>query len=400
MLDCRDKFKSRKFKNGLTVYSGYFDRPWAYLDVIVNGGLKREQKEGVSHFLEHIIAENFDLETNIFENAYTGLFSTYFYFFSFLKNINSNLLENVAQIIFEKQSKKEEIRRQKRVIYQEAKREENNLLERKVEKEKKKSLYPNKRITKLITGNPKEIKKIEKTDVDEFKLKYYIPENVYLVFAGGINSSKVFNMVSDTNFMLNKKGQVVKPLRPIKKPEPPKTKETIIRNSDYLKSTPNDFKIIGKVTKFPGSYSEITIDILEDILRFSLQKKLRKEKGWVYSVDVATVNFGSIYEFNIHCGFNSISINKVDKAIYEVLKRAKKDRSFFEKQKSGYLNYLKLQDYEVFDACDMAKEDIQFYGKIRSSEKIKKEIEEVDFEEIRDLISLIEKESWNLFIVP
>ncbi len=400
MLNSRDEFISKKIDNGLTIYSNYLERPWCYVVFLINAGLREQEKKGLAHLLEHVVIEDFATDNGKFKNAVTGLLSTNVQLFYLTEGIDQELVQEVADTLFKREIRQDTIERQKELIFQECKRKGVNKLKLKIREEKKRSLYPGSWVAGSVLGKWSEVKAIKKEDLQKFRRDYYNPENISIIFAGGIKPDKAFEMIESTDFTLERRGKKSYRPEPIISPEPPKNKKLVVRNSDYHKNSSGNFNTIGKVAKLSGKYSKATIDIMEEIVGHSIKKELREKNRWTYSINLATINFGPLYEFNFHCEFDSVSVNKIEEAIDSVLKEVKEKKDLFKSKKSGYLNYLLMRDYDVWDICKMAMDDIEIYGRVRPKEEIMKDIEEVKFDDIKEIVESIRNKSWNLLIVP
>ncbi|MDP3954496.1 MAG: insulinase family protein [bacterium] len=62
MWDPYAEIKHAKLPNGLSVYLGTWDRPWVKMKMVVHAGAKDdpEGKDGVAHFVEHLVNNNID----------------------------------------------------------------------------------------------------------------------------------------------------------------------------------------------------------------------------------------------------------------------------------------------------------------------------------------------------
>lgn len=168
------------------------------IGIYVNVGSIYEEKDkrGISHFLEHMqfktnykyTGEQIDMGLELnggIANAFTSHVLTG-YVCEFIPENYERIIDILFTALDNKKYLNEEFEREKMVILSEINRTFANP-EDKLGILSVKSVYGDSDYGSEVGGNPETIKNIEKEDIEEFKYKYYVPENIYIVVEGNYN---------------------------------------------------------------------------------------------------------------------------------------------------------------------------------------------------------------------
>ena len=190
----------KELDNGIKLYIIKKKEKNIKLAIGVKIGSIYEDIPGISHFLEHMmfksnkkysakeIDEGLELSGAI-SNAFTSTFLTCYISevipkgFKKVVDIFSSMFEN------EKFDEKEFLN-EKKVVLSEMERIENNP-EEKLDLLIPQSIYGNSDYGRSIVGNRESIESIEKNDLEEFKAKYYVSKNMFIVVEGNLNRDQI-----------------------------------------------------------------------------------------------------------------------------------------------------------------------------------------------------------------
>jgi predicted Zn-dependent peptidase len=190
----------KELDNGIKLYIIKKKEKNIKLAIGVKIGSIYEDIPGISHFLEHMmfksnkkysakeIDEGLELSGAI-SNAFTSTFLTCYISevipkgFKKVVDIFSSMFEN------EKFDEKEFLN-EKKVVLSEMERIENDP-EEKLDLLIPQSIYGNSDYGRSIVGNRESIESIEKNDLEEFKAKYYVSKNMFIVVEGNLNRDQI-----------------------------------------------------------------------------------------------------------------------------------------------------------------------------------------------------------------
>jgi predicted Zn-dependent peptidase len=201
----------KELDNGIKLYIIRKNEKNIRLVVGVKMGSIYEDIPGISHFLEHMmfksnkkysakqIDEGLELCGSI-SNAFTSTFLT-----CYVSEVIPKGFKKVADIfssMFENDKfKEEEFEKEKKVILSEIERIENNPEDR-LDALIPYSVYGDSDYGRFIAGNRESVESIEKEDLEEFKSKYYVSKNMFIVLEGNVKRDQI-------KFLENKFSKIV-----------------------------------------------------------------------------------------------------------------------------------------------------------------------------------------------
>jgi len=261
---------------------------------MVGAGSKDEtpEKRGISHFLEHMafkgtkkrpssisIAKELDKIGAKF-NANTSKERTYYWIKSAPEYIDLSI-DILYDITFNSLLRKEDIDKEKGVIFEEINRMKDDPA-KKIWENYGKAIFGDTPIGWDIIGTKKTVKGLRRKDFIDYKKKMYVPSNMILSVAGNIkNPEKIMKVIIKTfkQAKLNRgkftrrvnKNRVVKPKDILEKKNTEQTQILVTLPAFSL----NDKRM--RVLNLIGN-------ILAGNMSSRLFIKIRKEKGWAYSL--------------------------------------------------------------------------------------------------------------------
>jgi predicted Zn-dependent peptidase len=190
----------KELDNGIKLYIIRKNEKNIRLIIGVKMGSIYEDVPGISHFLEHMmfksnkkysakqIDEGLELCGSI-SNAFTSTFLT-----CYVSEVIPKGFKKVVEIfssMFENDKfREEEFENEKKVVLSEIERIENNP-EDKLEGLIPFSVFGESDYGKRIIGKREIIESIEKEDLEEFKSKYYVSKNMFIVVEGNLSKDKI-----------------------------------------------------------------------------------------------------------------------------------------------------------------------------------------------------------------
>ena len=322
-------YKSYITSSGIKIYlinSNKVNTVNITVHIPIGASSENEDEYGIAHYLEHMLF----IKTKIFnENQINNLVDYYgasinaeTHYDKTMYYINGNpeytleLFHIIYEIYFNGIITTEYFEREKDIIIQEL---QNDTLIPGFKSEKlANELMFSDRYKKLVGADVEDVYNININKLNNFKKKYYTPENTTILFFGKFDYDHVLN-------------DIKRKFGPIQEYTPQlnalssnlikfkNNNKTIIK---YIK-TDNEqiivnfyFKTID-ITNIWTYKIKILINILTNSLSSLLYQKLRTDKGLVYGVNSSLSTFRSCGAFNI--SFNCLNKN-TNKCIKEVLK--------------------------------------------------------------------------------
>lgn len=214
------KYEKKTFKNGLRAISVPMKNTEAVtLLVLVGTGSRYETKNigGISHFLEHLFFKGTKSRPSPGQinrildkigavyNAFTSKECTGFWVKTASDDFNVGL-DIISDILLEPIFKKEEIERERNVIFQEKNMRE-DMPQARTSDILETVLYGDTPLGRDIVGSEESIRKIERNEIIKYLKNHYVGSNAVVIAAGDINSNTVFPKLEKA-FKLMPRGKV------------------------------------------------------------------------------------------------------------------------------------------------------------------------------------------------
>jgi predicted Zn-dependent peptidase len=322
-------YKSYKSSSGIKIYlinSNKVETVNITIHIPIGASSENEDEYGIAHYLEHMLFTQTKKYTekeinNLIDyygadiNAETHYDKT-LYYINGIPEYTLELFDIIHEIYFNGVITMDKFEREKDIIVQELKNE--TLIPGDKSDKLANELMFKDRYKKSVGGDVDDIYKININKLNNFKQKYYTPENTTIIFFGKFNNNQVLNeikrKIGPIHEYIPQFNAMSQKLIKLKNNE-----DTIIK---YIK-TDNEqvivnfyFKTINK-TNIWNYKIQILINILTNSLSSLLIKKLRTDSGLVYRIDSSLDTYRSCGVFNI--SFNCLNTN-TKQCIKEVLK--------------------------------------------------------------------------------
>lgn len=280
-------------ENGLTVITNKRNSKKVVLLVGVKvGSVNEDQKiSGVNHFIEHMLFKSNpyrghrqikeELEDRGAEvNAYSDHTDMYFYIKDFSSEL-SKIIEIIFQAVTNKDFDLKEFSLEKRNILSEMHLVPEQPMSYAYEDLFKPVLFQGTPIAKPIAGTQKSLQHMKRSDLADFKKKWYVPNNMVIVACGGFDEKELKDKIANTFGAMEPNHFPVKKLSVRVKNE----------RREFLKGRENiEHAYIHLGYRIPGALHkdfyklEVVASILGNGLSSRLFYELRDRRGLGYAV--------------------------------------------------------------------------------------------------------------------
>lgn len=405
-------FKKKVLKNGLRIIVvAMKDAPSVTVMALVEAGSEYETKDknGISHFLEHMCFKGTDKRPNSIDisreldsigsayNAFTSYEVTGYYAKSHYKHFDK-ILDVVSDIYLNPKFPEAEMQKEKGVIIEEINMYE-DLPQEKVSEIYDELLYGDQPAGWSVAGPKENIKNMQREDFINYRKTHYVPGKTVVVVAGNIEVGETFKKVEKIFGQISA-GKIIKKKKVVEHQSIPalKIKE---KNTDqtHLIIGARAFDIHDK--RIPAL--ELLSTILGGGMSSRLFQKMREELGICYYVRAGISDFSDHGHFHISAGVDKSRLAEAIVGIIDEMKRIRDEKVSPEELK-------KAKDYMIglmYLGLESSNALANFYGgqeimreKIKTPQEVEKEIQKVTAEDIMKVAKFIMKnEKLNMALV-
>jgi zinc protease len=370
---------SKKEIDGVPVY--YKNLPWApcmNIYVVFNTGAFSDPvgKEGLSHFLEHMI---FDGSLKIKDkkavkewskkyalnswNAWTSFYQTAYHLRCLPENYKF-VLVGMKDMIFHPYLRKKDIEHERGVITQEAWRRFKNEKYLSYTKEVSYNSYYGHNFSRVVVplGWPETIAKISQNDVKKWHTEKYAKGNFCIVITGAVEE---INIELLNNFIKNIPKKSAKKYEKGLVQIPKKLK--IVKNSEEIGDPNEQVDItISRASAYTSQEKTQMTYLFRTLMSDLLNERLRTEKGLCYGVSVYTHLDVDFSEMCMNIKTDEKNIDLVQKEFWKIIKEiiAGKHKNKFNVLKRVSVDQVKSRELMSDDVASNAVNDIIMYDNI------------------------------------
>lgn len=389
---------SKKEIDGVSVY--YKNLPWApciHIRIVFETGAFSDPvgKEGVSHFLEHMIFDGSPTlpdKKSIREwsklhalntwNAWTGLDNTC-YWLKCLPEEYDAALTGMKDMIFSPYLRSEDIEHERKVITQEAWGRFRNEKFLAYAKEQIENLFHGHERARFGTslGWPDTIAKITKEDVLSLHENNYGIGNFFIVITGAVEDKHIEGL---KNFLkdIPKVAKITRNEGSLSKPK----QQRLVKRADEIGDVKEQVEISVLRIAEQRPYQENEIgSLFGRLVRDLLNERLRIEQSLCYGVSVGASVEKTYSRMSMSVRTDEKNIDLIEKEFKNIIKEVI-DKKFIERFriiKKLYIEQIKSSEMLSSDIADNALGDIsKFNGHIISRNEELKEVEKVEYDDI------------------
>ncbi len=360
----------------------------------VGSGNEEKGKEGISHFLEHIIfkgSKNFsakDITEKIESlggsiNGYTSLDETAFYITIPKRNWKQGFYI-LQDMVFNPKFSESDFENERKVIIEELKGGKDNPFKLLID-ETFSSIFKKHPYKNPVIGFQESIKSLLLNDLKEFYKKYYVPENILLTVVGNLKEEDIKNEIFNLEKISH--NQSIKLIRKnIQEPEQKKLQLRIVNsevNQFYLNLV---FKIKIKEPKDLISVQLLSL-ILGEFEHSFLRDRLKNKMQLVTDIGSFIFFTKDYLIFNIHSQFpKNISPKKVIKAVLKELANFNNEVILPDQLLKAKINF-KTEKIFMRESVSGEAKNIIFYhlltGSYKNEEKFYKTADKINEKDIK-----------------
>ena len=407
------KFKVEKqvLKNGLTVVRVPMETESVTVLLLVRVGSRDESQErnGISHFLEHMVFKGTKKWRTAMEmnrvidsiggvyNAFTSRETTGFWV-KVAKQHLSLGLEFVYQAVFEPLLPADELERERGVVLEEIKMYEDNPMS-KVARSFMEQIYKKTALGRAVIGPAENIKKMEQDDFFGHLNQWYQPGNMVLGVVGGVKETGL-EVVKEVFGKLNQ-GKARYRDKPVKIEIEQDQPLVQVRYKDIQQA----HFCLGVRSFKRRDKDRYGLAMLNTILGGNtssrLWEEIREKRGLVYYVKSGSSGF---YETGHVVTQAGCDVKRVEEAIevtrgeYDKIAKVKAEELKMAKEFLKGRLALELEDSQ--EVAGLLTEDLLLEGKMRSVEEIVKGVEAVTVKDVERVANRVfDRQGLNLTVV-
>ena len=402
---------SKKEVAGVPVY--WKNLPWApciHIAVVFNVGAFGDpiDKEGMAHFLEHLIGNGSPLlpdKKAVKEfsrlymlnsrNAYTNYNQTVYTGKCLPENLQK-VLEAIRDYVFNPFLRTEDVEHERKVITQEMWSSYKNEKLLNYLKEFGNNMYFGNERSRLGSpgGWPETIAKITQKDISDFHKKNYVKENLSVLLVGNVGEKDI-SLLDD--FMKNipdgeksniSSGEINKP----KQLRFEKTGEEIGDPKEQL-----EFSVYRALEKMDDEESKIG-DQCRALLQDILFERLRLENSLCYGVSVYFYRYKDHGEVGITVKAKEENLAIIEKEVWNVINEIISGgwASRFDDVHKVYIDQIKSAERLSDNIIKSATYELVVENEIVTLEKVLEEAEKVTYEKVKMMIKKIFNPEWTI----
>lgn len=380
-------YKKTTLKNNLTLVTHCMKEALSVsVGVWLKVGSRYEEDKfsGISHFLEHLVFkgskkyDNTAIKQQIegkggLLNGFTSEELTCYLAKTLQKNASATF-KILLDMALNPLLKQEDIQKERTVIIEEIKMYK-DLPQHMVHELLDKTMWPEHPLGRNIAGTEKTVGSISKGDLENYKNKYYCPENMVIVFAGNIKHKECLGFINRELNIIDRgtsKGNYFKEFAYNQKEA---KIETLLKDIEQTRLA------IGFPSYNRSHPKRFILTLLSIILGGNMSSRLfneiREKRGLAYEISSQSKRLIDAGAFYIHAGLDN---KKVDLALELILKEFTKlkkslvSESELNRAKEFCMGQLSMSLEDTLDHMVFLGEEVCTTGEPLDFNRIKKEI--------------------------
>jgi len=242
-------------------------------------------------------------------------------------------------------------------------------------------IYGNHPLSKDVLGTEESLMSFTKNDFLTFKNRYYNSSNYIFVVVGNITENKALKLFD--KYFEKSEGM---PNNRQHEGIIDKQNKQFIKNKELDQLHISLDALAGKGGDKESLYLEFFRDMISGGMSFPLFQEIRDKLGLCYQIGASITKRMDVSDFTIYVGTDSKRGKEAIDATINVIEKSKSDENLLNKVKQLKLGQLMLSYENTSDIIRRTSNDIIFLGRPRGFEEIKKEIEEVQIEDIKKTV--------------
>lgn len=389
------EYENYTLENGIRIIHLYAKSAVGHCGLIINTGARDEEEHehGMAHFIEHaifkgtkkrkayhILSRLEDVGGEI--NAYTSKEETTIHT-SFLKDDYERAIEIISDVIFNSTFPAKEITREKEVIIEEINSYKDDPAEL-IFDEFEELIFKNQPLGKNILGNPKDLRRFTKKDIESFISKNYNTDEMVFCSVGDISFTKIKKLANkyfgqiESNPRINPRDQ---------------TNHYIPETKIVKKKTHQTHCIIGNKAYNSHDKKKVAMVLLDNMLggpglNSRLSLLLREKHGYAYHVESNYSAYSDTGIFSVYFGTDKENYEKCVKLIkkeFELLRTKKLGIVQLKKAKRQLFGQIAIGSENNANLVLAIGKSFMLFNRVDDLERIKEKIEAVTVEDIQEI---------------
>lgn len=365
---------------GIIVFAGTRDELWPKEAGIAHA-LEHMHFQGTENFPSSLKFSEFIEETGGRINAFTNKESTFYYV-----RVPSAEKNKAFKILNEQLNKplfsEDKIEPEMKNIVQEIKRKYDDPKIYSLVMSSR-NLYQNHPLSKETLGTEESVIKFKKSDFLKFKERYYNPANYVFIVVGNITEKESLELINKNFQPQNTPKNNIRDGVAFTLPN----KKRFVLNKDIKQMQLVLSAAIGNSDSKESLYLEFFTNMISGGMSSPLFQKIRTEKGLCYEIWASINRWSDVGKFNVYAGIAPENLENTIQEIHKVIDDSKNDEKLLEKIKKSKLGKLMLQYENTADIINIAAYDIATKNYPKDYEQLKKEIEEVNINNIESAVN-------------
>ena len=406
MWDPYAEFESVTLPNGLRVYKAHWpDRSWEYAGFLIHSGSLSDPvgKEGLAHFVEHVLAENAAVSHSEMEDFFerlggsarfgsTGVVSTDLSFFIPAEEnaLTQSLSWFGSMLLFAELRRKIDTERE--VILREAYNFATPSF--RVSSHLSKEFYAG--CIHHVLGTRESVSRITKNDLQGFYDTHYIPANMSVVGVGGVPFDDFVAAISQSPLGERKGGEQI---------SLPSSKcalaDVLVNYKEMqVKSNDKDSAVYWSFAKIPQNfdYWHPYINVVNSVFYDALFKELRN-RGLVYDVGVEDRYCRFLVEVSFEFCFPLGKEKEVSDVVDTVLQNIGTREDLFERKKSDFQADILMRDVSGKIALSGVLSDLSSYRRVIPADEEMALYRRVTMDDVHDVLQRFHPDKRITFII-
>jgi predicted Zn-dependent peptidase len=379
MWDPYAALRHTQLSNGLSVYLGTWDRPWIKMKMVVHAGAKDDPqgKDGVAHFLEHLLSENVDGWTqekmgHRFQEiggsanfGGTGYNATEYKCSVPLEGDSLKFSLDLFGTMLVTCNIERFVERERQVILNEYMERFPTLLQAEMLAKRRDLFFRGTRLGTFLRplGKLETIPVITLEDIREFYDRYYTPANISIVAVGGIELEQFVIALQNSPFGIDKAGSRVAMPAPMAEISTP-AETRWDKSAAELTNQKLHQSVIELHAAFPGTTSPEVVSRTSNTLNTTFNREVREKRGWTYGFNINWSRYPEAYEFSIAAKFPWENLAVMEDLIDECIGIALQRTDVIEHHIRASVSSWKIVDPNAQGIVDVSGDGLAFQGHI------------------------------------
>lgn len=403
MIDIYAQFKKHVLANGLTLYHYQTEKPFIIGSFIVHAGNRHDSpgKEGVAHFLEHMVSRSMPSFPSYEDNrkffsdvggsvmfGMTGASATsYAWKLPDQPQLFLKGFQMIGELLFGCSFTKEVLEKQKKVITEEFNRNFKNDAHFRLAREWSKRTFPQIRTAHSSgLGTLETIQSMSIDDVKHFYSRHYVPKNVSVIVTGNISETDLISTMQNTLLGTVHSDIEIARLSPFETVSPVSQKYDV-SYKEYTGEVKANAQYARAWFFVPDEQNKYTLRIIAKEYNRRVFNELREKRSLGYSAGVSLYTVPEYWYLYAYATVRGDSVDQIDELVLDILNQMSVDFGWVSENKQGTINRIKMLDVSLEDLAEEIHDDLVDERRVLSTPELIAGYESVTPEQVATIIN-------------